>query len=132
MEAGFSVFLCAFLAFFGIHWYRKQAEAWLVGKKSKIITSKSSLNRVTNPYRCVEIEPCSGSCEKVKSYQSIRILLDKAPALPLQGCDRKNCTCKFARFNDRRNDDRREKDNPARQLISNIQGQRPKPDRRSA
>jgi hypothetical protein len=136
MVACFSVFLCAFLAFMGLHWYRKQADSWLEGEKSKIITNKSSLTRVTNPFRCVEIEPCAGACEKVKSYKNLRILMDKAPALPLHGCEQKKCACKFIRHDDRRSKERREKENAARQLIKDMQGtsdhQRGGPDRRKA
>jgi hypothetical protein len=135
MVAGFSVFLCAFLAFLAFHWYRKQADFWIEGNKSKIITTKSSLTRVTNPFRCVEIVPCTGACERVKSYQNLRILMDKAPALPLKGCEQKKCACKFIRHNDRRSKERREKENSTRQLIKDMQDnnhQRGGPDRRKA
>jgi hypothetical protein len=135
MVAGFSVFLCAFLAFIGFHWYKKQADSWIEGNKSKIITAKSSLTRDTNPFRCVEIEPCTGACERVKSYKNLRILMDKAPALPLHGCEQKKCACKFIRHNDRRSKERREKENSARQLIKDMQDShhhRGGPDRRNA
>lgn len=138
MEIGISLFAGLFLVFFGFRWNKNRTSANPAKKKSNASKGKSSINRITNPFRCVEIEPCIGACEAVKQYQHIKILLDKAPALPLRGCDRKKCECKFIRHNDRRSDDRRERQTSARQaiagtqVIANNQDKRAKDDRRGA
>jgi hypothetical protein len=135
MLVGFSLFLGSFLAIFWFRLHKKQASSKSVGKKSRTYSHISSISRNTNPFRCVEIEPCLGACEKVKPYKHIKILLDKAPALPLSGCDHRKCTCRFIRYNDRRNNERRDKNNPTRDAIAQLQKndkQRTWPDRRRA
>lgn len=107
-----------FLAFFGFRWFKNQANTNPVKQKNKPATDNASANRAANSFRCVEIEPCLGACEAVKPYKRIKILLDKAPALPLHGCDHKKCECKFIRFSDRRSDERRERHASARQVIA--------------
>ena len=132
-----SLFAMLFLTFFGFRWYKSQAVIKTGHKKSKA-SKKSGFERTNNPYRCVEIAPCLGACEAVKTYRHIKILLDNAPALPIRGCDYAHCECKFIRHDDRRNDDRREKHNSARQVIASMQtiaddqGNRANSDRRKA
>ena len=137
METDVSLFIALVFAILGFHWNKKHSAAKPAQKKRKA-AAKASLNRITNPFRCVEIEPCLGACEAVKPYKHIKILLDKAPALPLRGCDNNQCVCKFIRHDDRRIDERRARSNSARQTIddmqaaANNQNQRAWPDRRKA
>lgn len=135
MGMAISLAVALLCAFFGLLWYKNQTPAKPATKHNKTSASKPS-SQSSNRYRCVEMLPCLNACAAVKSYKHVKILLDKAPALPLSGCDSKKCECKFIRHNDRRSDDRRERQTSARQVIAgtqviaNNQDKREKTDRR--
>ena len=59
-----------------------------------------------SPWRAVSIESRNiDPCSKLHSVTDIRYLIDKAPDLPLDGCDRPNvCRCHYVRHPDRRSD----------------------------
>jgi hypothetical protein len=63
-----------------------------------------------NPFAGVAIRPCRESpCAAVTALADKRFLAVRAPALPVPGCDRTTCNCRYVRFADRRApDDRRE------------------------
>lgn len=70
----------------------------LASKKS----SKASNAKPRPTHRCVVIEPGLIACKAIRAYAGQRVLMDKAPILPVQGCDVKQCECRFLRYSDRR------------------------------
>ena len=63
--------------------------------------------RAAERFAAVEIHRRSGSCEAAAALDGQRFLANQSPALPLVGCTKKRCDCSFAKFSDRRADDRR-------------------------
>lgn len=67
--------------------------------------SKSSRRR---SFKGAAINPCENSCGAAKALAGKRFLVEHAPRLPLEGCDRlASCTCKYHNYPDRRQDDER-------------------------
>ena len=66
-------------------------------------------HRISGNYRAVSVVPDSrGGCDAVKAITEQRYLLDEAPMLPLAECNRGGqCKCKYKRWDDRRQEDRR-------------------------
>lgn len=56
---------------------------------------------IFNPGKC---------CAAVKAIAGQRLLVDRAPPLPLAGCDLGGCQCRYQRYDDRRTDLRRDCD----------------------
>lgn len=64
---------------------------------------RAELARPKNPFAAVSIRPCVESpCAAVLSSHHVRYLAVRAPPLPLPGCDRKQCGCRYVRHADRR------------------------------
>jgi len=101
----------------------------LASKKS----SKASNAKPRPTHRCVVIEPGLTPCKAIQAYAGQKILMDKAPTLPVQGCDVKRCECRFLRYDDRRMGPRRySKMKAANQIISeNNINKRSRKDRRN-
>src|SRR5215831_8832433 len=55
----------------------------------------------------VEIRRRSGACAAAVALDGQRFLANKSPALPLAGCTKTRCDCRFVKLSDRRTDDRR-------------------------
>ncbi|WKZ11709.1 MAG: hypothetical protein QY320_11550 [Gammaproteobacteria bacterium] len=66
--------------------------------------------RPANPFAAVSIRPCADApCAAVLRIQDQRYLALRAPALPVTGCERHSCGCRYVRHADRRAaDDRRD------------------------
>jgi len=47
-------------------------------------------------------------CREVKALNGKRFLVRNAPILPLAGCEMAECQCRYVRFNDRRQEPRRD------------------------
>jgi hypothetical protein len=61
--------------------------------------------RIANPhpFHAVSIRPGLMSCHRAGKLRGVRFLSNRAPAIPLPGCDMaKECTCHFNKHNDRR------------------------------
>ena len=70
--------------------------------------SASKSTESLSPFRAVAITPgWEGACPRVKSYAGKRFLARSAPALPLKDCDYPTCTCRYVKFDDRRQEPRR-------------------------
>ncbi len=69
--------------------------------------AKASTPRTKNPWRAVSIKPRSiNPCKKVHTISEIRFLIDEAPTLPLEGCNKiDDCRCYYVRHSDRRSDE---------------------------
>jgi hypothetical protein len=58
-------------------------------------------------FRAVSIIPARPSCKLVNRYSGTRYLTTEAPHLPLAGCRVQPCRCRYAHYDDRRVEDRR-------------------------
>jgi hypothetical protein len=58
-------------------------------------------------FRCVELRYTGDACDAVKRIGAQRFLPGEAPGIPVPGCDRARCSCRYAHHEDRRDDDRR-------------------------
>ncbi len=59
--------------------------------------------RPRNPFAAVSIRPCADSpCAAVVQMHHQRYLAVRAPTLPVPGCDRQKCGCRYIRHADRR------------------------------
>jgi hypothetical protein len=61
----------------------------------------------TGSFRAVVIRPGRACCDAVRALAGRPTLVEAAPALPVAGCDRAQCTCSFQRLTDRRAGDER-------------------------
>lgn len=80
---------------------------WWARRRSSAAAVESSSARTLHPYRCVAIARAAKSCTAASDLEGRRFLPAEAPLLPLPGCDAAACQCRYARFDDRRDDDRR-------------------------
>jgi hypothetical protein len=53
------------------------------------------------------IRPGRACCDAVRALAGRPTLVAEAPALPVAGCDRAQCSCSFQRLGDRRGGDER-------------------------
>ena len=69
----------------------------------------AEIKQILNQFRAVSVVPNSRNCcEAVQAIVGIRFLSKDVPMLPLAECDRfDQCACKYAHWDDRRQDDRR-------------------------
>lgn len=65
--------------------------------------SRAGSARPRNPFAAVSIRPdLESPCEAVMKTHGQRYLAVKAPPLPVPGCDRSRCGCRYVRHADRR------------------------------
>lgn len=87
--------------FMVVHLQRRR-EAARAGVPGKVAPGPSVV-RPRNPFAGVSVRPCAESpCAAVVALAHERFLAVRAPALPLPGCDRKQCGCRYIRHTDRR------------------------------
>ncbi|MCL1040372.1 MULTISPECIES: hypothetical protein [Shewanella] len=55
-----------------------------------------------HPYHCVEIVSDEGLCKNAEKLKGKRFLSDDAPPLPLAGCTKADCSCRYRHHEDRR------------------------------
>lgn len=67
----------------------------------------ASHHSATGSFRAVVIRPGRGCCDAVRALAGRPTLVAEAPALPVAGCDRAQCSCSFQRLGDRRGGDER-------------------------
>ena len=64
---------------------------------------RAEIARPKNPFAAVSIRPCAENpCAAVLDMHHIRFLALRAPSLPVPGCDRQKCGCRYIRHADRR------------------------------
>jgi len=90
---------------------------WQLAARRKKQQAPLAATRATGKsYHCVEVRAATSACEAVQQLGNIRFLSREAPVLPVSGCTMpKQCACRYAHHDDRRNDHRR---NPYGQLSS--------------
>lgn len=65
--------------------------------------SRAETARPRNPFAAVSIRPdIESPCDAVTKTNGQRYLAVKAPPLPVPGCDRRTCGCRYVRYADRR------------------------------
>jgi hypothetical protein len=81
-----------------LHRWRDEARAGASG-----LVNRAEAVRPGNPFAAVSIRPCAESpCAAVMQMHHQRYVAVRAPALPVAGCDRKKCGCRYIRHSDRR------------------------------
>jgi len=65
----------------------------------------------SSPFHAVAVKYPKDACAAVRQVEAKRFLTKEAPPLPLPNCTAKSCGCRFIHFNDRRDEDRRERVN---------------------
>lgn len=81
---------------------------WMASRRAVASAeSESSGKQSRHPYRCVAIKCGAKSCATARDLEGQRFLPHEAPLLPLPNCDCAACRCSYARFDDRRDDQRR-------------------------
>jgi hypothetical protein len=127
-------------------WYAKRkaatrSGAMHTGAKHKKTTKTSTTNTPTNKssttkftparqYKCVVIKAGLIACKQAEAMRDQRMLRDEAPVLPLAGCHIGECECKFLRYDDRRNDERRNDLYVSRSIFGGELDKREKTERR--
>lgn len=93
--------------FMVVHLQRRR-EAARAGVPAR--SAPASVVRPRNPFAGVSVRPClEAPCDAVVALAHERYLAVRAPSLPVPGCDRKQCGCRYIRHADRRaKDDRRD------------------------
>ena len=72
--------------------------------------SKAAKAGTTSRYRGVEVIPDgSGCCNAALEASGKRFLSSEVPRLPLPGCDRTICNCRYELFTDRRRSHREDR-----------------------
>lgn len=79
---------------------------WILRRRAAVPVDTASA-RPRNPYHCVAIKRGSRACAAANALEGRRFLPAEAPLLPLASCDVEGCVCKYARFDDRRDEERR-------------------------
>jgi hypothetical protein len=101
---------------------------WLRRPQSRHVPSRTA--RPAERFAAVEIRWRSGACEAARALDGQRFLVNRSPALPLAGCTKKHCDCRFAKLSDRRTDDRRWEHNGLSAAMFNTAQRRKLADRR--
>ncbi|MBM4197361.1 MAG: hypothetical protein FJ197_09760 [Gammaproteobacteria bacterium] len=80
------------------HRRRDLARATVV---SGLVARKEAV-RPSNPFAAVSVRPCDDPCNAVLQMNHVRYLAVRAPRLPVAGCDKQQCDCRYQRHADRR------------------------------
>jgi len=93
-------------------------------KRAKALFGKSEpeakpqpAKKPTYPWHAVSIAPGQRACAAARRLSGQSFLSREAPALPLQDCDKAECTCRYEHHDDRRTGPRR-----AHELGASIDG----------
>ncbi len=87
---------------------QRRRDAIRGGLRARVVPA--DVVRPANPFAAVSIRPTADRpCTAVLQMQDQRYLAVRAPSLPVPGCDRQKCGCRYVRHADRRAaDDRRD------------------------
>jgi hypothetical protein len=82
-----------------IHWWSR--------RRPQLRHVPARTTRAAERFAAVEIRRRTGACEAARALDGRRFLANQSPALPLAGCTKARCDCRFEKLSDRRTDDRR-------------------------
>lgn len=85
----------------------RRAQAQQSNLNTRVISEEvphapSPKHNTSHPYHCVEIVGDEGLCQSAIKLKGKRFLSDDAPALPLAGCTKADCSCRYQHHEDRR------------------------------
>jgi hypothetical protein len=86
-------------AIVAVFWYRKLSMA----RRPADTPLKS------HPFHAVAVKHSKVACNAVIQLEERRFLAKDAPRIPLPNCTAKNCSCRYVHYDDRRDDERRER-----------------------
>ncbi|GHT91696.1 hypothetical protein FACS1894116_00680 [Betaproteobacteria bacterium] len=93
----------------GFVWYRYSQQEQAGGGGAQRRSSRGARGKTAGAvHRAVELKPCDKPCELAYDISGKRFLVRDAPALPLPGCHRSRCKCRYEHFDDRRVGPRRD------------------------
>lgn len=79
---------------------------WLLRRKIDVQARTNGIpiehRRIGNPFHAVSIEPGVKACAAANAAEGKRFLSSAAPMLPLEGCGRSTCQCRYVHHEDRR------------------------------
>lgn len=70
----------------------------------------SGAKKANTTHHAVSVVPGPRCCDEVRELRGQRFLSREAPQLPLKGCGRADCTCRYEHYQDRRGNPRRLRD----------------------
>lgn len=122
----------------GYYWHTKNVRIHTLQKKrikkTKPNAKKTNVAGSTAPkksdFRCVTIKMDRNPCSTVRTFENKPILMHEAGSLPLKGCYKEICDCRFSRHEDRRMTERRTNNTIAQQFTIGQQHRRESVDRR--
>jgi hypothetical protein len=126
---GIAVAVIAFIAWYLLRGRHAGSRATALPAKAQgkrnsknVAIAKARLNKQLDPatvkpvtqssrrrsFKGAAINPCENSCEASKALAGQRFLVEQAPRLPLEACDRlATCACRYHKYPDRRQDEER-------------------------
>jgi hypothetical protein len=108
------------------------AAYWLVTHRRAARSRAPQKAKATGGFGSVEIRIRSGACDAARALEGQRFLSQQAPALPLPACNVAQCSCRFAKLEDRRTDGRRLEHEGLSASLFLDKNRRAKRDRRAA
>ncbi|MGD8808775.1 MAG: hypothetical protein PVG24_04170 [Gammaproteobacteria bacterium] len=97
----------------------------LTQRKPAVAASARGSAGSENDFACVELQCARSSCRAARRLRKVSRLASDAPVLPLPGCDKGICGCRYVKTSDRRQSEgRRLLDLGIRPLIFEGQEQR--------
>lgn len=94
--------LLAFLACLGLFFIRKNLGNSARLGKTEHSEEKEPATSQQGSFQAVSVVPGERACDGVRTLEGQRFLVQEAPLIPLSGCDPRHCSCRYARFEDRR------------------------------
>ena len=80
-------------------WLRRRGSS----KPARAPASAARVEHEANTeFHAVAIRPAAHACAAARKLEGKRFLATEAPRLPLAGCDRERCECRFQHYKDRR------------------------------
>ena len=78
------------------------------GETAKKAASSAAIEKPkVNKFKAVSIIPGPDSCDVANELRGKRLLSNEVGSFPLEGCDKAECSCRYAHHEDRRDEDDR-------------------------
>ena len=80
------------------------------GRETEAKPAAAPVKKSAQTYHAVSIAAAGGCCQAARAIEGKRFLSREAPILPLKGCDKATCQCRYEHHEDRRKGPRRARD----------------------
>lgn len=90
------------LALIVVWFYWRQRKAQQIANAARSRSKDRRVGDSGTQYHAVAIRFSHTACDSAKKLEGQRFLAAAAPQLPLPGCDRDRCDCRFQHYDDRR------------------------------